>query len=50
MKIRIEDIVDITNKMDDIFHDYGFVVSHDILSSYITRIIKESYPSDDVLL
>lgn len=50
MEIKIEDLIDITCKVDDILHDYGFVVSHDILSMYILRTIKESYPNDDVQL
>ena len=48
MKIKIEDITDITDKVDDILHDYGFVVSHDLLSTYLLRTIRESYPNDDI--
>ena len=48
MKIKIEDIIDITDKVDDILHDYGFVVSHDLLSTYLLKTIRESYPNDDI--
>lgn len=47
MKIRTEDIIDIVDKVDGIFHDYGFVVNHDILSIYVIKTIRESYPSGD---
>ncbi len=43
MKIKIEDLMDMTNKIDDVLHDYGFVVDHDILATYILKTIKESY-------
>jgi hypothetical protein len=48
MKIKIEDIIDITDKVDD--HDYDFVVSHDLLSTYLLKTIRESYPNDDMYL
>lgn len=50
MKIKIEDLIDITNKVDDILHDYGFSVNHDILATRIMGTIKESYPYDNVEL
>lgn len=50
MKIKIEDLIEITTKVDDILHDHGFSVNHDILSTYILMTIKESYPNDDVEL
>lgn len=50
MKIKIEDLIDITDKADDILHEYGFVVSHDLLSTYILKTIRESYPNDDMHL
>ena len=46
MKIKIEDFMDMTNKIDDVLHDYGFVVNHDILTTYILRTIKDSYVDD----
>lgn len=48
MKIRIENLIEITDKVDDILHDHGFSVNHDILSTYILRTIGESYPHDDI--
>jgi hypothetical protein len=50
MKIKIEDIIDMTDKVDNILHDYGFVVSHDLLSTYLLKTIRESYPNDDMYL
>lgn len=50
MKIKIEDLIDITNKVDHILHDYGFCVNHDILSTYLLKTIKKSYPNDIVEL
>ncbi len=50
MRIEIEDLIDITNEAEDILHEYGFVVNHDILTTYILKIIKESYPNDDIQL
>ena len=46
MKVKIQDLMDITNKIDDVLHDYGFVVNHDILATYILRTIKDSYDDD----
>lgn len=50
MKIKIEDIIDITDKVDDILHDHGFIVSHDLLSTCLLGTIRESYPNDDIYL
>ncbi len=50
MRIKIEDLIDITDKADDILREYGFVVNHDILTTYMLKTIKESYPNDDIQL
>lgn len=50
MKIKTRDLIDMVNEIDDIFHDRGFVVDHDILGLNLLRIIRESYPNDNVEL
>lgn len=50
MKIKIQDLIEMVYKVDDIFHDHSFVVDHDILGLYLLEIIRESYPHDDVEL
>ncbi len=50
MRIKIEDLIDITNEVEDILHEYGLVVNHDILTTYMLKTIKESYPNDDIRL
>ena len=46
MKVKTEELIEITDKVDDILHDYGYIVDHDILAGYIFKTIRESYPND----
>ena len=48
MKIKIEDLIDITDKVDN--HEYGFCISHDLLSTYLLKTISETYPNDEMQL
>lgn len=48
--MKVEELIDITDKIDAIFHEYGYSVDHDILSHHILRTIKDSYPNDDIQL
>lgn len=48
--MKTEELINITNKIDDILHDHGYIVDHDILTHYIFRVIKESYPNDNLEL
>ena len=50
MDVKTEDLVNMSDEIDDIFHKYGFVVDHYVLSSHILSVIKSSYPSDYVEL
>lgn len=48
--MKIEELIDMANEIDDILHSHGYVVDHDILSHYIFKVIKESYPNDNIEL
>ena len=48
--MKIEELIDITNKIDDVLHGYGIIVDHDVLVHYLFKIIKESYPNDNIIL
>lgn len=50
MKIKIPDLLEMTESVDGILHDHGFVVNHDLLSSYLLRTIRESYPNERIVL
>lgn len=50
MRIKVEDLIKMSDEIDDIFHKNGFVVDHHILTSHVFNIIKSSYPQDDVEL
>ena len=50
MDVKTEDLLNMSDEIDDTFHKYGFVVDHYVLSSHILSIIKLSYPSDRVEL
>lgn len=50
MKVKVEELVKISSDIDSILHKHGFSVDHDILALYILRVIKLSYPQDDVEL
>lgn len=42
--------MNMSNKIDDIFHQHGFIVDHDVLTLCILGIVKSSYPQDNVEL
>jgi hypothetical protein len=48
--MKVDELVDITNEVDDILHGYGIVVDHDILAHHLFKAIKESYPNDNIEL
>lgn len=48
--MKTEELIDITYKIDDVLHNHGYIVDHDILSHYIFKVIKESYPNDNIEL
>ena len=48
--MKIEELINIANKIDDIFHDHGYIVDHDILTHHIFRVIKDSHPNDNIEL
>lgn len=48
--MKIEELIDIANDIDDILHSYGYIVDHNILTHHILRVIKESYPNDNIEL
>jgi hypothetical protein len=48
--MKVEELIDITNKIDDILHGYGIVIDHDILTHHLFKAIKESYPNDNIEL
>lgn len=48
--MKVEELIHITNKIDDILHGYGIVVDHDILAHHIFKVIKESHPNDNIEL
>ena len=50
MDVKTEDLLNMSDEIDIIFHKYGFVVDHYLLSSHILSIIKSSYPYDYVEL
>jgi len=50
MNVKTEDLLSMSDEIDDIFHKHGFVVDHYVLSSHILSIIKSSYPDDRVEL
>ena len=48
--MKVEELIDITDEVDDILHGYGTVVDHGILAQNIFKTIKESYPSHNIEL
>lgn len=48
--MKIEELINITNEIDDILHGYGIIVDHDILAHNIFKTIKESYPDHNIEL
>ncbi len=46
--MRVEKLIEITDKIDAILHEYGYSVDHDILSHYLLKVIKDSYPNEDI--
>lgn len=48
--MKVEELIRITNEIDDIFHKYNFIVDHYILSRHVFNIIRESYPNDSIEL
>lgn len=46
--MKVEELLDITNKIDVILHEYGYSVDHDMLSHHILKVIKDSYPNNDI--
>ena len=48
--MKIEELIDITNEIDDILHGYGVVIERDILVHHLFKAIKESYPNHNVEL
>ena len=48
--MKTEELINIANKIDDILYEHGYVVDHDILAHHIFRVIKESYPNDNIEL
>ena len=50
MNVKTDDLLSMSDEIDDIFHKYGFVVDRHVLSSHIMNIIKSSYPNDRVEL
>lgn len=48
--MKVEELIDITNHIDDILHGYGITVDHDILAHNIFKTIKESYPDGSIEL
>jgi len=50
MKIRAKDLIEIVCNIDNVLHDHGFIVDHDVLGQHLLKIIKESYPNHNVEL
>lgn len=48
--MKAEELIDITNKIDDILYGHGIIVDHGVLTHYLFKIIKESYPNDNIEL
>ena len=48
--MRTEELIDITNQIYDVLHEYGITVDHDILAHNIFKTIKDSYPNDNIEL
>ena len=48
--MKTKELIDMVEKIDDILHDHGYVVDHDILAHYLFKVIKESYPNDNIEL
>jgi len=42
-EIDTHTLIEISDKVDDVLHSYGYVVDHARLSSHLLRTIKESY-------
>ena len=50
LTMKVEELINITNDVDDILHGYGLTVDHDVLAHYLFKVIKESYPNDNIEL
>lgn len=48
--MKAEELIDITDKVDDVLHGYGIIVDHGILAHHILKVIKESHPNDNIEL
>ncbi len=38
--MKVEELLEITNDIDDILHGYGIIVDHDILTHHIFKLSK----------
>jgi hypothetical protein len=48
--MKVEELIRITDDIDDILHRYGIIVDHDILTHHLFKVIKESYPNNNIEL
>lgn len=48
--MKVEKLIEITNEIDHILHGYDIAVDHDILTHYLFKAIKESYPDHNIEL
>lgn len=50
MRVKTEELIEITDQIDNILHNRGYIVDHNVLADHIFRTIRESYPNDDIEL
>ncbi len=48
--MKVEELIQIINEIDDILHGYGITVDHDILTHNIFKTMKESHQNDSIEL
>lgn len=41
--MKVEELINMTDEIDDILYGYGIIVDHDILAHHLFNAIKESY-------